>query len=451
MPRPTNLPNPSDPKTSKDDTRKVYEHVPKSDVQGVKTIIGGPDNTDAFYPSVRLSRWDGECWIEFTLQHNVGAFAETITDDGNGKLTFTHDLGVANFYALDDGELPATDGEGYGGFEFDGVLFSKPPGGQDIEISFDVTAQNCALLYQEDEATQIANGAEPGSISVPPDVAGSYAIYAVGNQSGRKYRTGKVGHLFRPKAIDNNGVETYLDFNADAQATGVLTITVPRTLLNSAAYPLVIDPTAGYSTKGFSTYNASLAFSAPVGGAWPHYDESPVFETDMVATVGHAWITGSGTAVDARFVIYDNGAATLANYDLIGQTDKSSISASADTTLDFPANIACPAGSAYIGGFVLNGAAWDHVKIYYDGDPNVGLWLHSTAVIDAMPATLASASKISRRYSIWWDYSVPAGGGRGLNVIGAEEGVSPSEGGTAAAVGGPPASGGKDPFVPSQG
>jgi hypothetical protein len=69
---------------------------------------------------------------------------------------------------------------------------------------------------------------------------------------GQNYKTGKLCHIYRPWAEDAKGQRVWCDLTIDAD---VMTITVPQDFLDSAAYPVLVDPTFGYTTHGASNDN----------------------------------------------------------------------------------------------------------------------------------------------------------------------------------------------------
>jgi len=85
----------------------------------------------------------------------------------------------------------------------------------------------------------------------PENVIGSYAVYTkekkINWKGGKLYRTGKVGHIYRPKIIDKNGKWVWGELNIK---DSILTITIPNKFLNEATYPVIVDPTFGYDTVG---------------------------------------------------------------------------------------------------------------------------------------------------------------------------------------------------------
>ncbi len=94
----------------------------------------------------------------------------------------------------------------------------------------------------------------------PPEVVGSYALYKTNRKTvynnhadADKYKIGKVAHFYRPFLKDALGNTSWANMTLNA---GLLTIECDQTFLNAATYPVVIDPTFGYTSAGTSTdYN----------------------------------------------------------------------------------------------------------------------------------------------------------------------------------------------------
>ncbi|MBU2635312.1 hypothetical protein KJ841_02465, partial [Patescibacteria group bacterium] len=58
-------------------------------------------------------------------------------------------------------------------------------------------------------------------------------------------------HIYRPKVYDAEGKEIWGELNIDEEK-GILTVIVDQNWLDNAVYPVVIDPTFGYTTLGAS-------------------------------------------------------------------------------------------------------------------------------------------------------------------------------------------------------
>lgn len=87
----------------------------------------------------------------------------------------------------------------------------------------------------------------------PENVVGSYAVYMTNPKSGS---TGKLYHIYRPLIIDANGLTVWGDMTVTK--TG-LSIAIDDKFLAEAAYPVVVDPTFGYTSIGASTDNIVTA------------------------------------------------------------------------------------------------------------------------------------------------------------------------------------------------
>jgi hypothetical protein len=144
------------------------------------------------------------------------------------------------------------------------------------------------------------------------DVVGSYAVY--GDRSGRfvgrdgtvlaDYGTGKLCHIYRPLFIDANGREAYgtLDIT-----DGIMTVGMDAAWMDSAAYPVRLDPTLGYEATGASAI--PLANSQHANWA---YDET--IAADITLQSGHIYC-GSLSGGIGAFVIglYSKGATLAAS------------------------------------------------------------------------------------------------------------------------------------------
>ena len=87
-------------------------------------------------------------------------------------------------------------------------------------------------------------------------MVGSYAAYrteAVRNQSNKAF------HIYRPWAVDSKGKKVWCAFDSNWDGVTDLNITVPQNFLDSATYPITIDPTLGYTIAGA----ASTVYSPP--------------------------------------------------------------------------------------------------------------------------------------------------------------------------------------------
>lgn len=163
------------------------------------------------------------------------------------------------------------------------VVFEKCP--ESFVLEWRRTCSDGLTAYYQDVLTEeeIREGAYR-----PDDVIGSYAIYCdkahnwirplnrkreipadwksqlsagadladVNIHSYREYKKGKVGHKYRPFVIDANGKTAWCSLLI---IRNIERVTLPENFMQSAAYPVRLDPTFGYETQGASStsfYNA---------------------------------------------------------------------------------------------------------------------------------------------------------------------------------------------------
>ncbi|KKM93779.1 hypothetical protein LCGC14_1204870 [marine sediment metagenome] len=93
----------------------------------------------------------------------------------------------------------------------------------------------------------------------PDDVIDSYAVYhntRSGHVLGKtNYRGGKAFHIYRPLAIDDRGQREWGKVTIDPLA-GKLRVSFNQAWLADARYPVVIDPTLGYTSVGASSWTS---------------------------------------------------------------------------------------------------------------------------------------------------------------------------------------------------
>lgn len=281
----------------------------------IETEVGDVKQPD-FKPQLKIKKWDNE--VNFSIRAEEKADAVTVQEDEKTKYK-TKDYEVHQY------EVPA--GED-GGYEFEWVLLKKPK--SNVLMA---TIQTKGLdFYYQPELTpkEIEDGC-----SRPENVIGSYAVYY--NKKNNKYKTGKAFHIYRPKAIDAKGDETWCELNINI-GLGVLTVTVPDKWLKKASYPVVVDPTFGYTSIGASEYSiGSSSLYNPPGllGTLPANGDISKITVHTVATVGDAGTTcilyagSAGSRGSSLATTNSNSVGT--SYSWVDFTFASPYSATADT------------------------------------------------------------------------------------------------------------------------
>ena len=198
--------------------------------------VGDSQQPD-FKPQIKILRWENEANLSIRAQEDASA---TVVTEGETIRYIASDHEVHLYERAD------VDG---GGIEMEWLLPAKP---RSNVFTCSLRSSGVAFHYQPElTAEEIANG-----FRRPDNVIGSYAVYATGKRHNnaahsKNYQLGKVAHIYRPLATDDNGVQAWCDLVIDEQA-GTLTVTVPQLFLDEAVYPVVVDPTLGYTSAGAS-------------------------------------------------------------------------------------------------------------------------------------------------------------------------------------------------------
>jgi hypothetical protein len=232
-----------DPYTSKAQVYEIQEVSSMPDAGENKITLSKAE------PSVTLGRWNDEASLTIKYPEVKGSgdrpFFTNRIEWGSGAKE-------VHAYPLD-----AQKGMEDGGFEIEVILNEKPD-----TNAFDFViegAENFDFAYQSDEDLEAEEQIANGVASRPENVRGSYAVYHKEKKNFREgginYATGKAYHIYRPKAIDANGVETWAELSF--QNGDRLVVTVPQDFLDGATYPVRVDPTIGYTSVGASTFSVT--------------------------------------------------------------------------------------------------------------------------------------------------------------------------------------------------
>jgi len=262
--------------------RKIAKDNPKDRIE----VEVGDSKQPDFKPQVKLMRWDNE--VNFSIRAEEKRGASIIED--RGVLKYISEDYEVHQYEKEVGQD--------GGFEFEWVLNSKP---KSNILRATIQSKELDFFYQP-SLTQ--EEIERGSRR-PENVVGSYAVYHKtkrGNiENGKEYKVGKAFHIYRPKAIDSEGKERWCNLNIDG---GLLTVTVPEDFLNTAVYPVVVDPTFGYTSQGASLgeiYNSNWGTSAKASIATLSVDGT-------ISSFSGYFQYEAGPAAKARMAIYTNNS-----------------------------------------------------------------------------------------------------------------------------------------------
>lgn len=219
--------------------------------------LGDSKQPSIFYPQFKTLHWDNECNFSVRLiddNYEVGR----IDQEKDGTVTWSKDNKVVRLYNKQTSDED-------GGFEFEVEFAIKP---DTNVVRFSIQTKNLDFFYQPELTDQ-----EKKTSFRPENVIGSYAVYHKtqrGNLLGSKqYKTGKAFHIYRPFVIDSLGVRVWCELNINEKEE-LVTITIPQDFLDNAIYPVIVDPTFGYTSIGatndFNSGTEGSVFTAPSSG-----------------------------------------------------------------------------------------------------------------------------------------------------------------------------------------
>ena len=197
----------------------------------IKIEIGDSKQAD-FKPQFKVMRWGNDANFSMRAEEHPEATVEI--DKGMVKYK-TPSYEVHQYEKPEAGED--------GGFEFEWILPARP---ESNVLRATIETKNLDFFYQPAlTQEEIDRGA-----SRPENVIGSYAVYHKKHKNNH-FKTGKAFHIYRPEAIDAVGNRTWCEISINERSKE-LEVTVPEKFLETAVYPVVVDPTFGYTSIGGS-------------------------------------------------------------------------------------------------------------------------------------------------------------------------------------------------------
>lgn len=292
-------------------TGTTYFHIAKNDPRDFLDIEIGDSKQKKFYPQVKMKRWDNEVNLSLRLKHEEKT--PIISDNlDSGKVSWKGENIECNFY-----ELPISQENEEGGFEFDIVLLQKP---KSNKIEFSIESKGLKFERQPPLTEEYSIGwneffganiksvsecyviTENNDIVVyrPPEIVNSYAMYFDGNpinwKNKKLYRAGKFGHLPRSRVYDSVGNCAWTELVINGNNLSVI---LPQDFLDNAVYPIrnAAGLTFGYTTVGSTTESPGAACS------WVYYSPStPTSNGILTNLVYYVWkSSGSGTVYPALY------------------------------------------------------------------------------------------------------------------------------------------------------
>jgi len=307
---------------TKDGTTYLKEQVTDSS-RRISVEIGDKLQAE-FFPQVKSLFWDNE--TNFSLR---------LVDEGKGVVSEKGEViewvegdRTARFYSI----------EGYenGGVEFE-VEFASKPTTNTVEFStqtkefeffkqlplieqFPIGSEHFGHIVAEGTATELKDSEGNVFSRRPENMVGGYVAYHAtknGYVLGQKnYATGQAFVLPRPFITDADGKRIWCDQEI---TEGFLTVTIPQDFLDTAIYPIILDPDVGYTTAGSSstTFEGVIAVTGGTTGVTAGTGDSISAYIKEDDGAGNHSITGNLYLDGASDTLVANGAtATLTDVSL---------------------------------------------------------------------------------------------------------------------------------------
>lgn len=360
---------------------KYNKSTKLEDICKIDIEIGDFKQVD-FYPQVKFKHWDNECNFSLRFTSDI---KESSYNQSNDEIIWegSNNILVRMYEKIN---LPISNEEG---FEFEFELPNKPKSN-----IFEMTIQTKGLefLYQP-ELTQ--DEIDRGDIR-PDNVVGSYAVYH-DSKTDNEYKTGKAFHIYRPEAIDKDGNKTWCELDIDVD-NEILTITVPQKFLDDAVYPVIVDPTFGYTTVGATQTDMAI------GHMVNYFVSAPAsVSVDSISVYGMGLYESSGTRL--KGIIWGGGslpAAIITN----GITPQflATRDVAAWYTGTYSTKPSVTASTNYRVGIIQGGSTF---KAYYDSGsaPENNNINYGTNNYDSPPSWPNVSNTNAGRYSVYATYS----------------------------------------------
>lgn len=355
--------------------------------------VGDEKQVD-FKPRFKLKKWDNEVNFSVGVIEDIGV-RSSFTKEGE-KIVWTQGNKEAHFYPKEISEELNE-----GGFEFEVILKEKPVSNI-VELS--IQTKELDFFYQPflTEEELLAN---PGD-SRPENVEGSYAVYHKEKQGdfsalgGKNYKAGKAFHIYRPKIVDADGKWAWGKLSIDVEKER-LYIEIPQSILNNGKYPLIVDPTFGYTSQG----------SSQKTGCDNDVYGSVFVGADGTVTSLTAFIHASYNVPDggSKFGIYNPPTSALLANTGVNAVNQSAIT---ETALPLVSSLEVASSSSYVLVCAFGSVAKATFIICYDsGTTNQGKYQLNTGV-DSDPTLPETASFTSdnNKYSIYATYTAEESG-----------------------------------------
>lgn len=330
--------------------------------------IGDTKQLD-FKPQVKFMKWNNEANFSVRGEEKVNSRVEA----EGGKTKY-----ICSEYEIHMYDKP--DAAEEGGFEFEWILPTRPKSNR---LTATLEYKNVDFFYQP----ELTEEEKRLGSSQPENTIGSYAVYH-SYRKGGEYKTGKLAHIYRPKAIDAVGNESWCILNINKNSKK-LTVDVPKEFLDSAEYPVVVDPTFGYTSVG--ALNSFKLDDVRGAEGTPSSDGTV---DSITVYINSSWTSGE----EQKCAIYDSSG------NFIAETEELTTGGDGWITFNFASPPSVTSGSKYLIGVYQD----DNIQYKYDNTS--GLTSPNYSGVDTYPTWPDPVgTSTAFQFSIYANYS--EGGG----------------------------------------
>ena len=248
-----------------------------------KILTGG--KTGKFLPNVNMSFHDDEFFININRKDKI-ITTETASQVGDKVKLNGKDTDV--FHIDADGR-----------FKWDIEFVTKPDSNV---FKWEMKHSKELNFFYQRELTQ--SEIDEG-LKITDGLVGSYSVYC--SKRNNKYKIGKLCDIHKPICIDSSGRKIDADLVIDK---GNIIITIPQEYIDTAVYPMTLDPTIGFSGTPNTYANTSNVSYVTTGSS----SGSMTASSDGTCNTMYVYVRTSFTG-SINVGIYDNNGSP--NYNLL--------------------------------------------------------------------------------------------------------------------------------------
>lgn len=373
----------------------------KLEIQADSVLLeGGAQKTvvETTEPKITLEKWNGEVSLGIT---SLDLPSDTI---GSRPLLSKNVEWQSGDIKMEAVPLDPTTGMENGGMEINLILNSHPAlntftfqlqNWENLDFEYQPPLwQEAGLKEPTKDCTDTDCPMAGGVAHRPENIVDSFAVYYKDHkdhiEGETNYANGKAYQIYRSQVSDSSGQLTWATLT---YANGVLSLTVPQDFLDTAVYPVKVDPTFGNTVAGGtiqcvgSDELETVKFTSPAGGG-------------NITSLSYSAGTGCGSSFTAGNAIYSDSASAPTN--LLAQ-DSGNVTVNA-TQQYWTTNVAYTfTGSTpyWLTVFIQSpGGVGDY---YYDASGASMFFLSAT--FESYPNPWVGGTALNRNVSIYATYS----------------------------------------------